>query len=198
MKRNSAYIRLGIIGLICVTVLSSCRQDMHDQPRPEPYEVSNFFEDQRASRPLVEGTIARGQLRLDDHLYTGKVNGELVTTFPFAVTMDVMRRGQERFNIFCSPCHGLTGDGKGMIVQRGFRAPESYHSQRLRDMPVGHFFDVMTNGLGAMYSYEGRVSPRDRWAIAAYIRSLQLSQGATLKDLPSRDQQRIQEITAEQ
>ena len=198
MKRNAAHIRLGIIGLFCVTALSACRQDMHDQPRPEPYEVSNFFEDQRTSRPLVEGTIARGQLRLDDHLYTGKVNGELVTTFPFAVTMDVMRRGQERFNIFCSPCHGLTGDGKGMIVQRGFRAPESYHSQRLRDMPVGHFFDVMTNGLGAMYSYDGRVSPEDRWAITAYIRALQLGQSATLKDLPSGDQQRIQEITAEQ
>lgn len=174
--------------------LAACRQDMHDQPRPEPYELSNFFEDRRSARPVVEGTIARGKLKLDEHFYTGKINGELADTFPFPITVDVLKRGQDRFNIYCAPCHSKVGDGRGMIVQRGMKQPESYHSQRLRDVPVGHFFDVMTNGLGNMYSYEERVKPRDRWAIAAYIRALQLSQGANLSELPERDQQQIQSI----
>ncbi len=165
--------------------ITSCRQDMHDQPRYDPLEASSLFRDGRASRPLVEGTIARGQLRLDDHLYRGKAGGEDATTFPFEVTREVLERGRERYQIFCAPCHDRTGNGRGMVVQRGFRQPTSYHIERLRDAPPGYFFDVMTNGYGVMYSYASRVSPEDRWAIAAWIRVLQLSQNATLEDVPA-------------
>jgi len=145
-------------------------------------------------RPAVEGTIARGNLRLDTHLYEGRINGELATTFPFPVTIGVLRRGQERYDIFCAPCHSKTGDGLGMIVQRGMKQPESFHSQRLLAVEAGHYVDVVTNGFGNMYSYEERISPEDRWAIAAYIKALQLSQGADLSQLPDTDQQRIQQI----
>ena len=155
-----------------------------------------FFEDGRSSRPLLDGTIARGHLKLDEHFYTGKVNGELVKTLPFPVTLAVLQHGRERFNIYCAPCHSATGDGRGMIVQRGLKQPESYHGQRLRDVAVGHFFDVMTNGFGAMYSYGDRIPPKDRWAIIAYIKALQLSQGANLRDLPAQDQQQIHQVKA--
>ena len=195
LKRNPFQLTsLGLIGLFCLTAMAACRQDMHDQPKYEPYEVSTFFEDGRTSRHPVAGTIARGNLRTDDHLYTGRVDGELVATFPFEVTRDVLERGQERYEIFCSPCHGGIGDGKGMIAQRGgktMKQPATYHSQQLRDMPVGHFFDVMTNGFGSMYSYSERISVRDRWAIAAYIRVLQTSQNATIEDVPSAQRQRL-------
>jgi len=174
--------------------MASCRQDMHDQPRVEPFEESDFFGDRRSARPALEGTIPRGHLRLDEHLYTGKINGELATTVPFPVTLDVLRRGQERYDIYCAPCHSKVGNGLGMIVQRGMKQPESFHSQRLLEVEIGHFFDVTTNGFGNMYSYEERVEPRDRWAIAAYIRALQLSQGANLSELPESDQRRIQQI----
>lgn len=166
---------------------------MHDQPRYEPLERSTFFDDGRSARPFVEGTVARGQLHLDDHFYTGKVNGELVTTLPFAATPEVLARGQERYNIFCSPCHDQVGTGRGMIVQRGFRQPPSFHIDRLRQAPVGHFFDVMTNGFGTMYSYADRVAPKDRWAIVAYIRALQLSQNATLEDVPATERSKLLE-----
>jgi mono/diheme cytochrome c family protein len=175
------------------SVLSACRQDMHDQPKLEPLEKNNFFADQRASRPLVEGTVARGQLRIDEHFYTGKVNGELVTTLPFAATKEVLERGRERYNIFCAPCHDRVGSGNGMIVQRGFRKPPSFHLERLREMPIGHYFDVMTNGFGTMYSYSDRISPKDRWAIAAYIRVLQLSQNAALTDVPQEQRRKLTE-----
>jgi mono/diheme cytochrome c family protein len=167
---------------------------MHDQPKYEPYEVSSFFDDKRTARNPVEGTIARGNLRADDHLYTGKVNGELATTFPFEVTREVLERGQERFGIYCAPCHSSIGDGNGMIAQRGgssMKQPATYHSQQMRDMPVGHFFDVMTNGFGSMYSYSERISVRDRWAIAAYIRVLQMSQNASIEDVPAAQRQRL-------
>lgn len=177
--------------LIGVAVLSACRQDMHDQPKYQPLEVNEFFADGRASRPLVEGTVARGQLKLDDHFYTGKINGELVRTFPFEITAEVLQRGQQRYDIFCAPCHDRAGTGNGMIVQRGFRAPPSLHIPRLRTEPVGHFFDVMTNGLGAMYDYADRVAPADRWAIAAYIRVLQLSRNASIGDVPDAMQQTL-------
>lgn len=164
---------------------------MHDQPRFEPLEANAFFNDGQASRPLIKGTVARGQLRLDKHYYTGKVGGELVATFPFPVTGEVLERGRERYDIYCAPCHDKTGSGNGMIVQRGFRAPPSYHIARLRGVPVGHFFDVMTNGLGAMYDVADRVSPRDRWAIAAYIRVLQRSQNAAIEDVPEEMRQKL-------
>ena len=182
-----------IVVLACCLLTPSCRQDMHDQPRYEPLERSSFFSDQRAARPAVEGTVARGQLNLDEHLYTGKINGELAAAFPFPVTKDVLLRGQERFNIFCSPFHGRVGDGQGMIVQRGFRQPQSFHIQRLRESPPGYFFDVITNGFGAMYSYATRVPVEDRWAITAYIRALQLSQNATWEDVPTEQRRQLME-----
>ncbi len=158
---------------------------MANQPKYKPYAPSTFFEDGRSARPLVEGTIARGHLRLDEQMYTGKIAGQLADTVPFPVTRALLERGQERYNIYCTPCHDHVGHGQGMVVRRGFRRPPSFHIDRLREAPIGHFFDVMTNGFGAMPDYAAQVTPRDRWTIAAYVRALQLSQHATLADVPS-------------
>jgi mono/diheme cytochrome c family protein len=162
-----------------------CRQDMHNQPRYKPLAGTPFFGDGRASRPVIEDTVARGHLRLDDARFTGKINGLDVETFPFRIEQADMHRGQERFNIYCSPCHGRLGDGQGMIVKRGFRAPPSYHVDRLKKAPVGHFFDVVTNGFGAMPSYASRVPVDDRWRIISYIRALQYSSDAGPSDVPA-------------
>jgi cytochrome c553 len=167
--------------------LSGCHTDMWIQPRASALQESDFFPDGQASRPLVANTVARGNLREDDAYYTGVVKDKLVKEMPFPVTKEVLLRGQERFNIFCSPCHGQLGDGKGMIAQRGLslrKKPASYHTKRLREIPIGHFYDVITNGSGVMYSYAARVEPDDRWRIAAYVRALQLSQNATASDVP--------------
>jgi hypothetical protein len=158
---------------------------MHDAPSYDPLQQTDFFANGAASRPLVANTVARGQLREDEHLYTGKITGQVANEFPMPVTREVLDRGQERFNVYCSPCHGRTGLGDGMIVQRGFRQPPSYHEERLRNAPVGYFFDVMTNGFGAMQDYASQVTVPDRWAIAAYIRALQLSRAATVDDVPA-------------
>jgi mono/diheme cytochrome c family protein len=158
---------------------------MHDAPRYEPLEASSFFADGHSARPIVANTVARGHLREDEHLYTGKVGGQLATEFPMPVTSEVMARGQERFNVFCAPCHGRTGDGTGMIVQRGFRQPPSYYEDRLVNAPVGYLYDVMTNGFGAMQDYAAQVPVTDRWAIAAYIRALQLSRRGAVNDVPA-------------
>jgi hypothetical protein len=144
-----------------------------------------FFGDGRSARELPEGTVARGLLREDDHLYAGKIQGVLVEMFPMDVTDDVMARGQERYDVFCSPCHGRTGVGDGIIVQRGFRAPPPLSEDRLRNAPVGYFFDVMTNGFGAMQDFASQVPVADRWAITAYIRALQLSQFGSVTDVPT-------------
>jgi mono/diheme cytochrome c family protein len=165
-------------------LLIGCRQDMHNQPRYKPLAATDFFGDGRSARPAVEGTVARGHLRIDKARYTGKENGMDVTDFPFPITRADLLRGQERFNIYCSPCHSRAGDGNGMVVRRGFRQAASYHTAKLINAPVGHFFDVMTNGFGAMPSYASRVEPDDRWRVAAYIRVLQLSQNARLEDVP--------------
>ena len=165
--------------------LAACRQDMHDAPRYEPLEASTFFADGRSSRMPIVNTVARGQLREDRHLYEGIVDGKPADTFPMPVTEQVMARGQERFNVFCAPCHGRTGEGDGMIVQRGFRKPPSYHEDRLRMAPVGYFFDVMTHGFGAMQDYSAQLPVADRWAVAAFIRALQFSQRATVDDVPA-------------
>lgn len=184
LVRPSLSIR--VLGVLAVAVaLAGCRQDMHDAPSYDPLQATTFFANGAASRMLVANTVARGLLREDTHLNEGKVNGQLATTFPMPVTAEVMARGQERFNVFCSPCHGRTGSGNGMVVQRGFRAPPSYHEDRLRNAPVGYYFDVMTNGFGAMQDYSAQVPVADRWAIAAYIRALQLSQRATVDDVPA-------------
>ena len=182
---GGAVVRARRCAFLAVLLVAAfgCRQDMFDQPKVRPLQASTFFADGRASRPLPEDTVARGQLRADELLYTGRIGGAVADVFPFPVTKAVLDRGQERFEIFCSPCHGRTGYGDGMIVQRGFKAPPSFHSERLRQAPAGHFFDVMTNGFGVMYDYRSRVAPEDRWAIAAYIRALQLSQNATAADL---------------
>ena len=170
MFRRRAAAAAGLAMALCAT---ACRQDMHNQPRYKPFAATAFFGDGRSARPTIEDTVARGQLHLDAARYTGKENGKDITYFPIQITRADLTRGQERFNIFCSPCHGRAGDGHGMIVSRGLRQPPSYYDARLVNAPVGHFFDVMTNGYGAMYSYASRVPVDDRWRIAAYIRALQ-------------------------
>ena len=170
--------------LLAIVALAGCRIDMHVQPKVLPLSHSDFFDDGRGSRSLVPGTIARGQLRDDPYLYTGMIDGKPGDMMPFPATREVLERGRERFNIYCAPCHSRLGDGNGMIVQRGFRRPPSYHTPALRQAPLGHFYDVITNGFGAMPDYSSQVPVNDRWAIAAYIRVLQLSQNATAADIP--------------
>ena len=177
--------KISRLGLLAISLLAGCRQDMHDQPRYKPLAQSDFFADLRSARPPVEGTVARGQLHEDTYLYTGKIGNSPGDYMPFPVTADLLARGRERFNIYCSPCHSRLGDGNGMIVQRGFRTPPSYHTERLRKAPLGYFFDVMTNGFGAMPEYASQIPPADRWAIVSYIRALQLSQAATMSDVPA-------------
>lgn len=176
-------------------LLSGCRQDMQDQPRYEAYERNEFFSNKMASRPPVEGTVARGELRENAALYTGKTGtgqqAQLVTVMPVEVNEALVRRGQERFNAYCAACHGMTGKGDGMVVRRGFRAPPPLTNDRLMEAPVGHFFDVMTNGFGAMPDYAAQVSAEDRWAIVAYIKALQLSQRAPLAQLPEAERQKL-------
>jgi hypothetical protein len=175
----------------CLVLMAGCRQDMHDQPKFRPLRANPFFADGRSARPLVAGTVARGTLQEDDHLFTGREKNEFVTTFPFPVTEQVIRRGQERFNIFCSPCHGGLANGEGAIVQRGLKQPPSFHIERLREAPVGYFFNVITNGFGAMFDYSDRIPVRDRWAIITYIRALQLSQNAKIDDVPQEKRQEL-------
>jgi mono/diheme cytochrome c family protein len=172
--------------VLSLAMLAACRQDMHDQPKYIPLRPSTFFADGRSARPLIDGTVARGHLNEDAALYTGKgADGKPVNEFPFAVTKELILRGQQRFNVYCTPCHDRTGNGNGMIVRRGFRHPPSYHTDRLRQMPHGYFFDVITNGFGAMPDYAAQIPPQDRWAIVSYIRALQLSQQASINDVPA-------------
>jgi Cytochrome C oxidase, cbb3-type, subunit III len=186
--------RATCVALVLVAcALVGCRLDMHVQPKYNTYDPSDFFADGRSARQPVTGTVARGELRIDEELYTGKVDGKLVNEFPFPIGANDILRGQERYNIYCSPCHDYTGSGRGMIVMRGFPPPPSYHIDRLRQAPVGHFFDVMTNGYGSMYSYASRVTPEDRWRITAYIRALQLSQNAKIDDVPPADRPKLEE-----
>lgn len=174
------------VALAAVALLAACRQDMHQAPRYDPLERSDFFADGRAARPPVEHTVARGQLREDVVFYTGKqANGQLVDTIPVPVDRALLERGQDRFNVYCAPCHGRTGDGNGTIVQRGFKQPTSYHTDRLRAQPVGYVYDVITNGFGVMQDYSAQVAPRDRWAVAAYVRALQFSRNAGVGDVPA-------------
>jgi mono/diheme cytochrome c family protein len=174
--------------LVLLAVMASvgCRIDMHVQPRYNPLAKSDFFPDQRAARPPVEGAVARGDERADAYFYTGKIGNNDGDYLPFPVTHEVLQRGRERFNVYCSPCHSRLGDGNGIIPSRGFaRKPPSYHIERLQKAPIGYFFDVATNGFGIMLDYSAQISAHDRWCIAAYIRALQLSQNATAADVPA-------------
>jgi mono/diheme cytochrome c family protein len=178
--------------VIAACLFSACRQDMHDQPKYPPLRASTFFDDDRSARPLVAGTVARGHLREDALLETGRIGNADADIFPVAVDTRLVARGRERFDIYCAPCHGRTGSGDGMVVQRGFRRPESYHTDRLRAAAAGHFVDVMLNGFGAMPDFADRIDASDRWAIAAYIRALQLSEHATIGDVPANERGALQ------
>jgi hypothetical protein len=189
--RGREIVGLGAAAMLVGTLLAGCRLDMHLQPKYLPEQPTDFFGDGRSERQPVPGTVARGHLRLNELLYTGKENGVVVDKFPFPITRADIQRGRERYDIYCSPCHDYTGSGFGMIVQRGLPPPPSYHISRLRQAPAGHFVNVITDGFGAMYSYAARVEPEDRWRIAAYIRALQLSQHATMQDVPEADRQKF-------
>lgn len=182
-----------VLAILVLFTLAGCNA-MRDQPKYEPLEENDFFSDRRASRPLPAGTIPRSEGLDDPDQYSPRdANGDLIDSFPFEVTMDVLQRGRERYDIFCAPCHGRDGYGQGMIVQRGFSPPPSLHDQRLRDSPAGYYYEVITNGFGRMYAYNDRIAPRDRWAVIAYIRALQLSQNATENDVPPEELQNFQE-----
>ncbi|MGX2040420.1 c-type cytochrome [Methylocaldum sp. MU1018] len=171
--RAERRFRLSIVaGIPMSLALIGCERDMADQPKYEPLEASSFFADGQSARPLVAGTVAR-----DDVIEPRPEQS------PLPMTEAVLKRGRERFDIYCAPCHGRAGDGQGMIPERGFPRPPSYHTERLRNAPDSHFYDVISNGYGVMFSYANRVAPEDRWAIAAYVRALQLSQNATLEDV---------------
>jgi cytochrome c len=187
MKRIAGALRFGCYGLLVFAVVG-CHWDMWTQPKFKPQDKSEFFRDGSASRLPVKGTVAFGA-EIGDPAYTrGYVDGRLVEQMPVPLTAELLERGQERFSVFCRHCHGATGDGQGMIAQRGYnveRPVASYHTQRLREMPIGHFFDVITNGYGAMFPYSDRIPVEDRWAIAAYVRVLQRAHNATLSDVPA-------------
>jgi mono/diheme cytochrome c family protein len=187
-------LRVGWLLPAVLVLATGCRQDMQDQPKYIPLRPSEFFGDGRSERPLLEGTVARGHLDDDALLYTGKgADGKFADMFPFAVTKDVVERGHERFDIYCSPCHDRLGTGDGKIVRRGYRHPPSYHIDRLRQVPAGYIFDVITNGFGAMPDYAAQIQARDRWAIVSYIRALQLSQNASTNDVPTQFRNQLQQ-----
>ena len=181
-------------GLLVVFLCCGCRQDMYNQPKAKPYSESDFFSDGASARPIPPHTVEYHQARENETYYTGLMNGTLVSQLPAPVqlTSELLERGRERYDIYCAVCHGLTGAGNGEVVQRGFPAPPTYQSDRLRNVPIGHFYDVITNGYGVMYSYASRVEPNDRWAIAAYIRALQLSHPGTTTDLPPNEQKKLE------
>ncbi len=184
MSRGSGWRVAGGGWVLALALTIGCRQKMAVQPKYDPLEPSDFFADGMSARPRIPGTVARGEVYLTGFVATGKINGQDGDGFPFPITIEVMNRGQERFNIYCSECHGKVGDGNGMIPSRGYRRPPSYHTDTLRTAKTGHFFDVITNGFGAMSSYAAQVPVNDRWAIIAYIRALQLSQHGTIDDVP--------------
>jgi mono/diheme cytochrome c family protein len=170
--------------LVSLVLSASCRQDMHDAPRYDPLEASPVLMKGSSAQPLIAGTVPRGFLNADEHLSAGRVNGKTAETFPFPISRADLDRGEQRFNIYCSPCHGKTGEGNGMVVQRGYKQAASYHVDRLRQVPVGYLFDVISNGFGAMPDYRMQIVPEDRWRVVAYIRALQLSHNARTTDVP--------------
>jgi len=179
MPHRQTYVTISLLLVVLALAVTGCGNNtavgvqlMKDQPRLDPYEASFVFDNGSSAQAMLDGTVARGQLRLDEHMYTGQVNGDFAATFPMPVTADVVARGQERFNIYCAPCHGPKADGQGVMAEY-MKQPPSFHDQRLIDAPPGYFFNVITNGFGVMYSYSARVTPADRWAIIAYVRALQ-------------------------
>src|SRR5579862_6176152 len=172
--------------LLAITLTTACRLDMQVQPRQNPLSRSDFYTDHRSERPPVEGTVARGQLHDDTYFYTGKMGNNPGDVMPFPITKEILARGRERYNIFCAPCHSRVGDGNGFVPSRGFaRKPPSFHDVRLQKAPLGYFYDVITEGFGIMPDYASQIPPQDRWDIVAYIRALQLSQNATMADVPA-------------
>lgn len=169
---------------------------MHDQPKFRGNRGTSFYADKRSVRPVVEDTVARGQLRLDDRFFTGKEDGKPLVGLPLPVTAALLSRGRERYDIFCSPCHDRAGTGLGTVVRRGLRRPNSFHIDRLRESPAGYYYDVMSNGFGSMSDYSAQIEPSDRWAIVAYIRALQLSQRAALSDVPESERARLDSLPA--
>jgi mono/diheme cytochrome c family protein len=190
MSRGSQGARYALCVLLLL-IVSGCRQKMANQPRYDPLEASDLFKDGMASRPRIEGVVARGELVTDPFLATGKINGAVADGFPFAVTASTLDRGQTRYNIYCSPCHSRLGDGNGMIPSRGYRRPPSFHTETLRTATTGHYFDVITNGFGAMPPYGPMIPPEDRWAIVAYIRALQLSQSVPVNAISPADRAKL-------
>jgi mono/diheme cytochrome c family protein len=185
--------------MLSMAALAGCRQDMQDQPKFYPQRGTTFYADGRSVRPQVENTVARNQGNADTYFATGLIAGKEGDGLPIPLTMDTIERGQERYNVYCTPCHSRVGNGDGMIVQRGYRPAGNFHTDRLRNAPLGHFFAVMTNGYGAMPDYAAQVTPEDRWAIAAYIRALQLSQDAKPGDVAAgQGTKELHEIAKEQ
>ena len=196
MPGATRALRRGAVAALAAGALAAagCRQDMHDAPRYEPLEASDFWADGQSARPPIPGTVAQGQLHDDIVLATGRDAGGLpATSFPIPVDRQTLARGQERYNIYCAPCHDQAGTGQGMIVRRGYRVPPSFHIDRLRESPPGYFVDVMTRGFATMPSYSAQVTAPDRWAIAAYIRALQLSQNFPAADLSQAERARLPE-----
>lgn len=191
---DSNLIRLFRRGWVVVCLLlTACHLDMYDQPKYEPNDPSSFFEDGRANRQPAPNTVAVGQFQTDPAFFTGKTSdGELITELPVELTMDLLETGQVRYNSFCMPCHGMSGDGQGMIARRGPLEVPSLHQDRLRTVALGYYFDVISNGVNRMYGYGARISPEDRWAIVAYVRALQLSQNATIDDVPPEELQQLE------
>jgi mono/diheme cytochrome c family protein len=177
---------LGTVSAMAATlVLAGCRQDMHNQPKFVPQRGTAFFADGRSARPQVENTVGRDQLHEDSYFYTGLQGGKEGDGLPIELTPATLQRGQERYNIYCTPCHSRVGNGAGMIVSRGYHPAGNFHTDRLREAPLGHFYSVITNGYGAMPDYAAQLTPEDRWAVVAYIRALQLSQDANATDVPA-------------
>jgi mono/diheme cytochrome c family protein len=201
MKSRPKSYRVPAVALLLAVGLSgtACRQDMHDAPRFNPLRKSDFYDDHRSERPLVEDTVPRGWLMADDAYATGKVNGQFVAELPAAVplSLDLLKRGENRFNIYCSPCHSRMGTGMGIVVQRGYKQPPSYDDPRLRAEPIGYFYDVISHGFGQMPDYAARIQPQDRWAIAAYVRALQVSRHANVADVPASERPQLDAPPAE-
>lgn len=194
MKSRRNYRALALVTLLAAGLGSeACRQDMHDAPRFNPLRKSDFYDDHRSERPLIEDTVPRGWLLADDAYATGKVNGQFVAELPTAVplSLDLLKRGENRFNIYCAPCHSRVGNGLGIVVRRGYKQPPSYDDPRLRAQPIGYFYDVISHGFGQMPDYAAQLQPQDRWAVAAYIRALQVSRHANVADVPANERPQL-------